>query len=301
MSRNNRQFENWIYLACVMEATARKPGNVHPQASFHDLHYSDFLKSAQVIAPILAKERSQTVGSLVKNCIQETQKVTPSNSNLGIILLLAPLVAVPFEKPISKGIQTILNQLTLQDSNDVYSAIRIANPGGLGKTETEDISTTPTETLLEVMRLAASRDSVASEYAHNFQITVKTAAPILRELWSQCTDWEEAIIRLQLRLMSEVPDTLIARKCGKDESLQASLLAREVLTSDQFDASLSSFDSWLRKKGNQRNPGTTADLIVAGLFVAMRDGFIPTPDRSTIMNRIPRKYYHDLSSIQNHE
>lgn len=294
MSKINRQLENWIYLACVMEATARKPGNVHPQASFHDLCYSDFLKSAQVIAPILANQRTHSTGALIKECIEETQKVTPSNSNLGIVLLLAPLVAVPLEIPISEGIQTILNQSTVQDSEDVYAAIRIANPGGLGKTESEDISTKPTGNLQEVMCLAASRDSIASEYAHNYRITAETAAPILKELWSQCADWEEATIRLQLRLMSEVPDTLIARKCGKEEAVQSSLLAREVLTANRFDKSLASFDSWLRKNGNQRNPGTTADLIVAGLFVAMRDGFIPTTEMSTIMKKIPQKYKHAL-------
>lgn len=301
MSQNNRQLENWIYLACLMEATARKPGNVHPEASFHDLSYPDFLKSANVIAPLLANTHSGTVGSVIRESISETQKVIPSNSNLGMVLLLAPLAAVPLEKTIATGIHTVLHQLTVQDAREVYEAIRIANPGGLGQTESEDISVEPTGTLREVMCLAADRDSVASEYASNFRITLGTAAPVLKELWSQSDDWEEAVIRLQLRLMSDFPDTLIARKCGIEAAQQSAEHAQTVLKADNFTRGLTTFDAWLRRNGNQRNPGTTADLIVAGLFVAMRDGFIPTPDLNTIRKLIPQKFEHDLRTLPNHE
>jgi len=301
MSQNNQQLENWIYLACLMEATARKPGNVHPEASFHDLTYPDFLKSAKVIAPLLANTYPRTVGSVIRESISETQKVIPSNSNLGMVLLLAPLAAVPFENSIAAGIHSVLQQLTVQDAREVYEAIRIANPGGLGQTESEDVSVEPVGTLREVMCLAADRDSVASEYANNFRIGVGTAAPVLKELWSQSADWEEAVIRLQLRLMSDFPDTLIARKCGFEAAQQSAEHAQAVLKADDFTTGLTNFDAWLRQNGNQRNPGTTADLIVAGLFIAMRDGFIPTPDLSTIRKQIPQKFEHDLRTVPSHE
>tara|TARA_R110002111_G_scaffold168038_1_gene233859 strand:+ start:138645 stop:139550 length:906 start_codon:yes stop_codon:yes gene_type:complete len=301
MNRNNRQLENWIYLACLMEATARKPGNVHPGASFPDLTYPDFLKSAAVIAPLLAHTDSHNIGSVIRQCISETQKVIPSNSNLGMVLLLAPLAAVPLEKTIEEGIQNILHDLTIQDAREVYEAIRIANPGGLGKTKSEDVSVEPTGTLRQVMTLAADRDSVASEYANDFRITLGTAAPTLRELWKQCDNWEDAIIRLQLRLMSDFPDTLISRKRGFAEAELSAERARIALHAEDFATGLSQFDAWLRQDGNQRNPGTTADLIVAGLFVAMRDGFIPTPDLSTIRKQIPRKFEHDLRNIPHDE
>lgn len=301
MSQNNRQLENWIYLACLMEATARKPGNVHPEASFHDLAYPDFLKSANVIAPLLSNTHSRSVGSVILESISETQKVIPSNSNLGMVLLLAPLAAVPLEKTIAAGIHSVLQQLTVHDARNVYEAIRIANPGGLGQTESEDVSVEPTGTLREVMCLAADHDSVASEYANNFRITLGTAAPVLKELWSQSADWEEAVIRLQLRLMSDFPDTLIARKCGVEAAQQSAEHAQAVLKANYFTTGLTEFDAWLRQNGNQRNPGTTADLIVAGLFIAMRDGFIPTPDLSTIRKQIPQKFEHDLRTVPNHE
>lgn len=301
MSQNNRQLEHWIYLACLMEATARKPGNVHPEAAFPDLTYTDFLKSAAAIAPILANTNPDQIGAIIKECISETQKVIPSNSNLGMVLLLAPLAAVPREQTISAGIHKVINKLTVQDAREVYAAIRIANPGGLGKTESADVSTEPTGTLRDVMSLAADRDSVASEYANDFGITLKTAVPALQTFWGRCADWEAAIICLQLRLMSDFPDTLIARKCGTDEAEQSAAHAQAVLNAEEFTTSLSQFDAWLRQNGNQRNPGTTADLIVAALFVALRDGFIPTPEIGTIVSQIPPYLKPDLKSIINNE
>lgn len=296
MSQNNQQLEHWIYLACLMEATARKPGNVHPEAAFPDLTYSDFLKSAAVIAPILAYATPDTIGPIIKKCISETQKVIPSNSNLGMVLLLAPLAAVSQKQTIAAGIDSMLDQLTIQDAREVYEAIRIAKPGGLGKTESEDVTTEPTGTLRDVMCLAADRDSVASEYVHAFRITLESAVPTLQELWNQGADWEEAVIRLQLRLMSDFPDTLIARKCGLEEATESATRARAVLDAEDYTASLSQFDAWLRQNSNQRNPGTTADLIVAALFVALRDGFIPTPELDTITRQIPSKLKPDLKN-----
>ena len=175
------------------------------------------------------------------------------------------------------------------------------NRGGLGKTEAEDISTEPTSTLREVMCLAADHDSIASEYANNFNIILGTAVPALQTFWNQCADWEEAVIRLQLRLMSDFPDTLIARKCGIEEAQQSAVYASEVLQAEQFGASLAPFDSWLRFNGNQRNPGTTADLIVATLFVALRDGFIPTLEISTILKQVPAHLVPDLRMTTDYE
>ncbi|WP_339729940.1 triphosphoribosyl-dephospho-CoA synthase [uncultured Gimesia sp.] len=296
MSKNIQQLEHWVYLACLMEATARKPGNVHPETAFPDLTYSDFLKSAAVIAPILSHSTSDKVGPSIRESICETQKVIPSNSNLGMVLLLAPLAAVPSEQTIDAGIHAVLDQLTIQDAREVYEAIRIAKPGGLGKTESEDVATEPTGTLRDVMCLAADRDSVASEYANDFHITLGTAVPALQEFWSKSADWESAVIRLQLRLMSDFPDTLIARKCGPNEAKQSAARARAVLDAEEFTPSLSNFDLWLRQNGNQRNPGTTADLIVAALFVALRDGFIPTPEIDTIIKQIPSKFQPELKN-----
>lgn len=301
MNQINQQLEHWAYLACLMEATAQKPGNVHPQASFPDLTYADFVKSAAVIAPLLACTTPPTVGQTILNCIRATQTVSSSNSNLGIVLLLAPLMAVSDNQTVEDGIEQILDQLTVQDTRDVYAAIRLAHPGGLGTSDTEDVSEEPSGTLRDVMRLAADRDSIASEYATAFQITLKTAVPALQEYWNQSADWEEAMIRLQLRLMSDFPDTLIARKCGSAEASQAASRAQAVLSAEHYTAELKQFDSWLRQNGNQRNPGTTADLIVATLFVALRDGFITPPPIKTIEKHVPPQLKSELKIDRNNE
>ncbi|QDT90702.1 triphosphoribosyl-dephospho-CoA synthase [Gimesia algae] len=296
MSQNNHQLEHWCYLACVMEATARKPGNVHPEASFPDLSYADFLKSAAVIAPLLAQSIEQPTGELVLSCIRKTQNAVPSNSNLGMVLLLAPLTRIPASETIANRISPLLHALTVEDARAVYKAIRLANPGGMGTTEAEDIAQDPTETLRDVMCLAAERDSIAREYATDFQIVLNTGVPAITEYWNQTHCWETAIIRLQLRLMSDVPDTLIARKLGRAEAEEAARRARSVLQAEGGTGHLEEFDSWLREQGNQRNPGTTADLIVATLFVALRDGFIPAPAPGTIIEMIPPKFHQYLNS-----
>ena len=301
MSQNNLQLEHWCYLACVMEATARKPGNVHPEASFPDLSYADFLKSAAVIAPLLAQSTEQTTGELVLTCIRATQRTVFSNSNLGMVLLLAPLTRIPVTFLIAERIHNILHNLTVEDTRAVYEAIRLAHPGGMGTTKAEDIAQEPTETLRDVMCLAAERDSIAREYATDFQIVLNTGVPAITEYWHQTDCWETAIIRLQLRLMSDFPDTLIARKLGCDEAQAAARRARTLLQAETGTTQLAEFDSWLREQGNQRNPGTTADLVAATLFVAMRDGFIPAPAPGTIINKIPPQFHQYLTSKFQHE
>ncbi|QDT25881.1 triphosphoribosyl-dephospho-CoA synthase [Gimesia panareensis] len=297
MSQNNRQLENWCYLACLLEATARKPGNVHPGASFPDLTYVDFLRSARVISPLLARTRSDRIGETILDCVKATRTVSSSNANLGMILLLAPLAAIPAGQTIADGIESVLENLSINDARLVYQAIRLACPGGLGETEAQDISDEPTGTLREVMALAADRDAVAREYASGFQITLKTAIPALQTYWKQSADWETAVIRLQLKLMADCPDTLIARKCGRAEAEEAAQRARETLQAEDFETSLLELDRWLRETENRRNPGTTADLIVAALFVAFRDGFITPPPASTIREKIPPSFQVELSSL----
>ncbi|MCA9005598.1 MAG: triphosphoribosyl-dephospho-CoA synthase [Planctomycetaceae bacterium] len=301
MSQNNQQLEHWCYLACLMEATARKPGNVHPEASFPDLSYADFLKSAAVIAPLLAQSIEQSTGELVLSCIRETQRAVTSNSNLGMVLLLAPMMRIPVKLNIAEGIHDVLHELTVEDACAAYEAIRLANPGGIGTAEAEDITLEPTETLRDVMCLAAERDSIAREYATDFQIILKTGVPAITEYWNQTDCWETAIIRLQLRLMADFPDTLIARKRGLTEAEAASHRARTVLQSEAGTAQLEEFDFWLREQGNLRNPGTTADLIVATLFVALRDGFIPAPAPGTIIEKIPPQFHPYLKLKFHHE
>lgn len=272
-----------IRAACVLEASAAKPGNVHPGASFPDLTFEDFVRSADAIAPVLARTAKLGVGRAVYEAIEATRAAVSSNVNLGIVLLLAPLAAVPRDRRLRDGIDDVLSRLTREDAAWVYRAIRLAQPGGLGTAPDEDIANEPTGTLREVMSLAAERDGVAAQYANGFAWVLEESTPFLASVGSKFPQhWEAAIIELQLRLMAKHPDTLIARKCGWETAAEASRLARQCLQdvielpleSEQRAKRLHDLDRWLRADGHRRNPGTTADLIAACLFAAIRDGAI---------------------------
>lgn len=285
-----------IRAACLLEATALKPGNVHPAASFPDLCHADFVQAAWGASPALASAHELGVGRAIYEAVAATRRVTRSNPNLGIALLLAPLAAVPLHVSLAQGIPDVLSALTVEDARWAYQAIRLARPGGLGEAAAEDIREEPTGTLLEAMRLAEDRDLIAAQYATQFAL-VLAAAKNLRQHAAECfvTSWNEVIIEQQLRLLAAHPDSLIARKCGPDVAAEASRRAEAVLqctglrflvesgagTGENVAAhpALVDFDRWLRSAGNRRNPGTTADLIAAILFAALRDGELPLPSQ----------------------
>jgi triphosphoribosyl-dephospho-CoA synthase len=271
----------YAMLACWLEATARKPGNVHPLASFADLTYSDFIRSARASAPSFARGGEWGVGRVVLDAVERTHRVLARNTNLGIALLLAPLARVPAGVSLEKGIADVLSHTTREDAELVYAAIRLANPGGLGRVEREDVTEAPSVTLVEAMRLAADRDSLARQYVTNFA-TVFAGARRLASSGHFADRWEEAVVDLHLWLMAELPDTLIARKCGWETARESADRASAVLEAGWPEGEVAcqlftELDAWLRADGHRRNPGTTADLVAACLFAAFRDHLVAVP------------------------
>ncbi|HUG93606.1 MAG TPA: triphosphoribosyl-dephospho-CoA synthase [Planctomycetaceae bacterium] len=268
--------------ACLLESTAGKPGNVHPAAAFQDLSYGDFVRSAEAVAPVLARTAELGVGRAVYDAIRRTRETAGRNTNLGIVLLLAPLAAVPRHRDLRSGIGDVLAGLTQADASLVYRAIRLAAAGGMGRVDEQDIAAEPAVTLVEAMRLAAGRDTIAAEYSNGFQLVLGFGLPILAQRADFPQNWEQALIDLHLRLMVRQPDTLIARKCGLATARESSRRAAAVLEAGwprtrSGTRELEGFDRWLRSDGNRRNPGTTADLVTACLFAALRDGLIIPP------------------------
>jgi triphosphoribosyl-dephospho-CoA synthase len=269
-------------LACVWEVTARKPGNVHRYRDFADVTYLDFLASAAAIAPVLSRACHQRMGATVLRCVEATRRVAASNTNLGMVLLLAPLAAVPDGEGLEPGVARVLAGLDVEDARQVYAAIRLARPGGLGRATEQDVAEEPTRPLREVMALAADRDLVARQYANGFQEVFADGVPTLVAALAETGSLEGAIIGAQLDLMARHPDTLIARKCGAATAAEAGERARRVRAAgwpqrDAGWAALAGFDAWLRADGNRRNPGATADLLAACLFVLLRRGTITLP------------------------
>lgn len=277
------RIERIIFDACLLEATARKAGNVHPEASFEHLCYEDFVRSAEAVASVLAISRETGIGPAILNAVQATKAVCAHNSNLGIILLLAPLAAVPLEVSLRDGIVGVLSSMGVEDSRLVFQAIRIAAPRGLGDSETEDVDSQPTLPLVEIMNLAANRDLIAQQYSTCFEMVFQFSENILDNEFA-LSDWESQVVRLQLELMAATPETDILRKCGEAEAKEASIRARAVLDAGWPESPaakllFAEFDVWLREDGSRRNPGTAADLVTACLFVALREGRITMPDQ----------------------
>ena len=259
--------------ACILEATARKPGNVHRYQDFADVTYLDFLLSAAAIAPVMDEVAQRGVGPSILEAVRRTRQVVKTNTNLGIILLLTPLAAVPNNVRLKDGIETVLQLLTVADSKAVYEAIRLAQPGGMGDAPKQDIADEPTLPLREIMKLAAERDMIALQYVNGFQdvfsrtVSIRGMTPPGGEL-NLLPDWEGIVIECHLQWMAAFPDSLIARKRGLEEARESRRRAAKVLAGRQKIAAL---DAWLRAVGHERNPGTSADLVTASLFVALRE------------------------------
>ncbi|HWA99737.1 MAG TPA: triphosphoribosyl-dephospho-CoA synthase [Pirellulales bacterium] len=267
--------------AALFEAMAHKPGNVHRGSDFEDLTFADLATSAVAIGPVFERAAEQRLGPLVRAAIQATWRVVSTNTNLGMVLLMGPLALVPRELPLARGIGRVLRALDRDDARLVYEAIRLAKPGGMGHVEDCDIAGPAPDDLLAAMQLAADRDLIARQYTNDFADVLSIAerlAACLQQDWSL----NDAIVRVHLLTLREHPDSLIVRKCGIEIAKQAAQYASETLRSgnpgdDAYHEALADLDFWLRADGHRRNPGTTADLIAGGLFVALREGMIPWP------------------------
>lgn len=270
-------------LACLLEATAPKVGNVHRGADFDGLTFTDFAVSAALIAPAMESAAQIGVGRAVLDAITATRSVVATNTNLGMALLIAPLAAVARSRRLTTAsVSEVLQSLTADDSRLVYEAIRLAQPGGLGQAESMDVADGAPPSLLAAMQAAADRDQIAEQYATNFRLVLDRLLPGL--ITGRAKGWSltEAIVHTQLASLAEFGDSLIARKCGQELSQQAAARAARALEAgspggEAYHAALADFDFWLRADGNRRNPGATADLIAAALFAGLRDGLLPPP------------------------
>lgn len=279
------------HLACVLEAGAPKPGNVSPDRPFVDMRYEDFLASADAITRPLQGAGSRPLGETILLAVQATAERTRANTNLGIVLLLVPLaraairlldVPAPSERGARLGllrdeVRRVLSETTVGDARNTYQAIRLANPGGLGSAEEQDVAGEPTITLLEVMRLAADRDGIAREYATSYETTFGTGVPALLNGREDGLTLNDAIVETFLILVAAAPDTHIVRRGGEDLARRASQLAAEALGAGGVRTvagrqRISAMDDSLRDSRNLGNPGTAADVTAAALFAALLVG-----------------------------
>jgi triphosphoribosyl-dephospho-CoA synthase len=254
--------------ACRLELRALKPGNVHDHAAGHGMTVADFEASALASADALCAP-DMPVGRRILDAVVATRRVVPCNTNLGIVLLAAPLLAAA-ERADAAGLRpalaVVLAGLTRADAEAAYEAIRLARPAGLGEVAHEDVAAAPTADLRQAMALAAERDRIARQYATDYADVFTIGVPRLAAALAQGMPAEWAATVTFMAFLAAFPDSHVARKFGAAtaERVRAEAATLAAPAAQRDAASLLAFDRRLKDAGV--NPGTSADLTVASLL-----------------------------------
>jgi len=257
--------------ACLLELEALKPGNVHRYASGHGMCVEDFVHSVEAsVAPLT--EQGVGLGARIHGAVAATREAVGCNTNLGILLLCAPLIQAALDPRPTLGLRErlaeILRTTEVEDTDWLFRAIRLAAPGGLGEASEHDVHGSAGAHLVEVMASATSRDRIARQYAADYADLFEVALPLSVDLDGRWQDraWSTAV--LYLELLARWPDSHIARKQGAETAEEvrerAAVLLDDVRRAKHprmRRAELLAFDREL--KGADINPGTSADLTVA--------------------------------------
>jgi triphosphoribosyl-dephospho-CoA synthase len=264
-----------VYLdACIAELHALKPGNVHVHADGHGMTVRDFERSAHASAPAMG-EPGLSVGARIHEAIRRTHDAVGCNTNLGIVLLCAPLAVAAFVAPtrgdLRSALRGVLASLSIEDAELTFAAIRRAAPAGLGDSAEQDVKATPTATLLEAMRLARARDRIAAQYVTDYADVCALGVRRLEQGLARWHDLHWAATSAYLGFLTAFPDSHVARKHGAAAAAELLVLAkphddalRALDAPAAAHADLMAFDAELKARGY--NPGTSADLTVASLF-----------------------------------
>jgi triphosphoribosyl-dephospho-CoA synthase len=257
--------------ACRAEIEALKPGNVHVFADGHRMSAGQFLRSAEVSAAPLT-EPGLPVGRRILQAIRATREAVGTNTNLGIVLLAAPLLraAELTGRDLRANAGRALDGLVMDDAAAVFEAIALARPGGLGAAE-DDVREPPRIGLVEAMRQAEDRDMVARQYATGMEDIFGTGLTALAQARARGEGGMWSAISVYLAFLARFPDSHVARKHGfqtangvRQEAVEiVAGLAREG-SEDARIRVLTEFDRSLKTRGI--NPGTSADLTVASLL-----------------------------------
>jgi triphosphoribosyl-dephospho-CoA synthase len=260
--------------ACRDELQALKPGNVHVFADGHRMTAVAFVASAEAAAPALTQPGA-SVGQRILGAVEATQAAVGTNTNLGIILLCAPLAAAAEQgaSDLKAAVAEVLANLDIEDAELAFRAITLANPGGLGHAAQHDVHAQATVSLRDAMAAAADRDSIARQYVSGFADVFATGAAALRTARSRAFDQAAATLAVYLAFLAALPDSHVVRKHGlaAAEDLQRTALEFRNRLAAVADPShlrddLMAWDAELKARGI--NPGTSADLTVATLFVS---------------------------------
>ena len=264
-----------VYDCFICDINALKPGNVGRHGAGHGMECADFIRRAQVVTPILCNHRLR-LGKRILDGVEATLAAVHCNTNLGMLLLIAPVVRV-FEQLVSPEdfkdvIKPTLVSLGPQEAQDIFAAIRLANPGGLGKVDKYDVNSPLEIDIFSAMDAAKDRDLIALQYANGYREVVNLGIKCLQNYHNRWNSVEWAVVACYLMYMASFPDSHIRRKHGMEIAEQVrkkTVSVRERFTDcdnpgDAKDV-LMIFDRELKE--SEINPGTCADLTIASLLL----------------------------------
>jgi triphosphoribosyl-dephospho-CoA synthase len=264
---------NAFKAACMAELEALKPGNVHIFADGHGMTVEDFIKSADAVSEVIAQP-NLSLGERILQSVQATQNAVNMNTNLGMILLCAPIIQAKLNingTGLQANIHAVLTASAIEDAENTFAAIRLANPAGLGNSSAHDVHAPADCTLQIAMQQAADRDSIARQYSNNFADVFDGANYYQKmlNLW-QRPAW--AATALHLYFMRSFLDSHIVRKHNEtiaklvqNQAAEHADALNKNFNPKNYQTELLNFDAALKKQG--LNPGTSADLTVVSLFL----------------------------------
>ncbi len=290
--------------ACEVDVQAFKPGNVSVYSEGHDMTVADFRLSAKVSSEPLCNP-DYSLGEKIYYAVKATREAVGCNTNLGIILLCAPLIqaigqttawadillpaksAFPTSlwvtqddcmdaggrATLRQAVSKVISDTTIEDADWVFKAITLASPGGLGSSDQQDVNEKASVTLLEAMEIASAKDRIALQYLTGYKDIFNFAVLRYTEGFNRWGDRNWAAAAAYVDMLSQFPDSHIERKYGDQYSERVATkmarLSEELSKTDnpeQIKPLFFSLDQELKLDGI--NPGTTADMIVATVLTA---------------------------------
>ena len=263
-----------------------KPGNVHRTRDYDDMVFEDFVISGIVIGDTIREACSDVdvenpkLGKYILQAVAETDRWIKNNTNLGIVMMTTPIavaaaISDSFDD-IRENVKLLMGNTSVDDACDLYDAINIADAGGMGDQDEYDVASDNAknelrennQTMYDVLKISSPWEMLAREMTSDMHEVFELGYPTYHKLIQEKSK-NEACVLTFLTILSQVPDTLISRKYGSDEALKISMMTRDLLNlkdESDFGERLKEFDDFLFK--NKYNPGTTADLTAASIFVS---------------------------------
>ena len=260
--------------SCKKDIELIKPGNVNLLSSHKDTKAQDYLDSAILSSKELFNQ-NYSLGKRILESVNVTRSQVNVNTNLGIILLCAPVIQsyIDFNNlDLREGIKKTLSTRSIKDTHDLCAAINISSPGGLGDSDMYDTASYPNASIKQIMDYSQEYDRISYQYSHNFSDIFDFIIPKLEFLNQRYESLDISLSLLFIEILAKIPDSHISRKFGDKIAKKTSNNAHDLLKildrehdPDYLAKALNNLDYEYKKKGI--NPGTTADLLVASLMI----------------------------------